>query len=71
MRLRSVVSTVCGAVFVSCLVAGCGENNNTGKDTDIARLALPTGVSDQPVSKPYKSRASRSAPALAQNPSAN
>ena len=68
MRSRSVVSMACGAVLASCLVAGCGESDNTAKDTDIAKLALPKGVSDKPVSKPYKSRAKHSAPPIALNP---
>lgn len=57
----------CGAVFASCLVAGCGDDANTGKDTDIAKLTLPKGVSDKPVRKPYKSRAKHSAPPIALN----
>jgi hypothetical protein len=57
----------CGAVFASCLVAGCGDDVNSGKDTDIAKLTLPKGVSDKPVRKPYKSRAKHSAPPIALN----
>jgi hypothetical protein len=67
MRSRSIASMACGVVFASCLVAGCGDDANSGKDTDIAKLTLPKGVSDEPVRKPYKSRAKHSAPPIALN----
>jgi hypothetical protein len=50
MKLRRIVCAFCGAVFASCLVSGCSEVN-TGRETDLAKLPLPKGVSDKPVSR--------------------
>lgn len=56
-----VASAALMAACVSGFPAGCAEPNEDVK-TDLAKISLPKGVSDQPVQKPFKSRAKSSSP---------
>jgi hypothetical protein len=72
MKFRKIACALSCAVFACSLVPGCSEVN-TGHDTDLAKLSLPKGVSDKPVSRPFvlnklnKQLAKRSSPPIVHN----
>ena len=62
---KRVIGAILGVACVGWVV-GCSEPNQDVQ-TDLAKIPLAPGVSDQPVQKPFKSRAKKSSPPLSES----